>query len=149
MRPKSHSSHVHVPTIIGGRPRHWRKESLTEACKAVAEGELSVRKAAEQYDVPRSTLHDHVSGKVAMGSRSGPRAYLTMQEEEELITFLKEINSIGYTRTISQVIGIVQAVVDSKGFDVKVSNSWYKSFKMRHKEFVLRNPEPLTHSRIR
>lgn len=42
---------------------------------------------------------------------SGPRAYLTMQEEEELITFLKEINSIGYTRTISQVIGIVQAVV--------------------------------------
>ena len=152
MRSKSHSSHVHVPTIIGGRPqsyRNWRKESLTEACKAVAEGELSVRMAAEQYDIPRSTLHDHVSGKVAMGSRSGPRAYLTMQEEEELITFLKEINSIGYTRTISQVIGIVQAVVNSKGFDVKVSNSWYKSFKMRHKEFVLRNPEPLTHSRIR
>ena len=46
MRSKSHSSHIHVPTIIGGRPqsyRHWRKESLTEACKAVAEGELSVR----------------------------------------------------------------------------------------------------------
>ena len=67
MRSKSHSSHVHVPTIIGGRPqsyRNWRKESLTEACKAVAEGELSVRMAAEQYDIPRSTLHDHVSGKV-------------------------------------------------------------------------------------
>ena len=98
MRSKSHSSHVHVPTIIGGRPqsyRHWRKESLTEACKAVAEGELSVRRAAEQYDIPRSTPHDHVGGKVAMGSMSGPRAYLTMQEEEELNTFLKGINSIG------------------------------------------------------
>ena len=41
------------------------------ALKEVAEGSLTVRRAALQYDVPKSTLHDRVSGKVDPGAKVG------------------------------------------------------------------------------
>ena len=104
--------------------------------------------AAEEYAIPRSTLYDHVSGRVMPGAKSGPKAYLTSAEEEELVNFLQGISSIGYSRTIKQTIRIVQAITDQKGFKTTVSPSWWKSFRSRHKDLVLRNPETLTHNRI-
>lgn len=53
---------------------------------AVEKGE-SVRRAAEKFNAPKSTLHDHVTIKVMFGARSGPDPYLSM-EEEELASFL-------------------------------------------------------------
>ena len=46
------------------------------------------RRAALEFDVPKSTLHDRLSGKVAAGGQSGPQKYLTEEEEEELEGFL-------------------------------------------------------------
>ena len=62
-----------------GRPdtyKLWRNESMVRAMEAVAQGQ-SVRRAAEEHGIPRSTLHDRIAGKVEHGSRSGPRKYLT------------------------------------------------------------------------
>lgn len=43
----------------------------------------SVRRAAEEYGVPRATLGDRVSGRVKPGAVSGPSKYLSTDEEEE------------------------------------------------------------------
>ena len=127
--------------------KRWDPDTLSRACKAVSDG-MSIRRAAEEFNVPRSTLHDHITGKVLAGNKSGSRAYLTHDEEEELVSFLTGSSTLGYSRTVKQVIDIVQRIVDKKGIDVTVSASWWKSFKMRHRDIVLRTPETLTHSRI-
>ena len=57
---------------------------------------MTIRRAAEEYVVPRSTLHDQ---KVLHGAKSGPKSYLTETEEDELETFLCGMPSIGYSRT--------------------------------------------------
>ena len=58
------------------------------AYEAVTTGGYSVRRAAEEYQVPCSTLHDRVSGKVQFGAKSGPTRYLNDQEESELVNFV-------------------------------------------------------------
>ena len=58
------------------------------------------------------------------------------------------MSSVGYSRTVKQTLEIVQAVVNKKGIKVTVTSSWWKSFKSRHKDVVLCNPETLTHCRI-
>ena len=58
------------------------------------------------------------------------------------------MSSVGYSRSVKQTLEIVQAVVNKKGINVTVTPSWWKSFKSRHKDVVLRNPEMLTHCRI-
>ena len=68
---------------------------------------LAIRCAAEEYDVPRSTLGDRISGRVVPGSTSGPPKYLSIQEEEELVQFLIDCASIGYPRSRLEVIAMV------------------------------------------
>ena len=48
--------------------------------------------------------------------RSGPRPYLSYEEEEELVTYLTKCVEIGYLKTKNEVIGIVwQALYKKRG----------------------------------
>ena len=58
------------------RRKQWSNESMVSAIKAVKDG-MSVMRAAAQFDIPRSTLQDRVTGRVKHGQKPGPRAYLT------------------------------------------------------------------------
>ena len=64
-----------------------------------------------QYDVPKSTLHDRVTGKVDHGAKVGAPHYLDDEEEEELTKFLVGDASIGYPKTVREVKAIVGAIV--------------------------------------
>ena len=79
--------------------------------------EMTVRKAAEEFAVPRSTLHDRVSGKVQYGCKSGPRKYLNSTEEMELANFITDCSSLGYSHMKKQIIEMVQRAVDKKECD--------------------------------
>ena len=66
--------------------KHWTQDRMDKAVGAVEQG-ISVRRAAEEYDIPKSTLHDRVSGRVLTGMRSGLLRYLSDEEEKELESF--------------------------------------------------------------
>ena len=110
--------------------------ALMNAMAAVDNG-TSIRKAAEMYGIPRSTLHDHVSGRIKYGARSGPSPYLTTEEEEELASFLLQSAKIGYPHTKSQVFAIVQQIIDGKGIKSNLSNGWWERFCARHPNIPL------------
>ena len=40
----------------------WSPENLERACNAVTQEGLSYRRTAEEYQIPKSTIQDHVSG---------------------------------------------------------------------------------------
>ena len=124
----------------------YEKDKLLKAYEAVLGG-MSVRKAAEEYNIPKSTLHDRLSGKVMFGSVSGPTKYLSDVEEEELVQFLLGCSSIGFAKSRKQILAIVQSVVHQKGINVIVTNGWWDSFRKRHPSLSLRNPEQLSHVR--
>lgn len=112
VREKSVSSSCHSGEYHSGGPyRAWDGTSLMNAMAAVENG-TSIRRAAEIYNIPKSTLHDHVTGKIYFGARSGPNPYLTIEEEEELASFLIQSASIGYPHTKSQVLALVQQIIN-------------------------------------
>ena len=51
--------------------------------KDITNGLLMVRRAAFKYNVPHSTLHDRVTGKVCPGAVGGAPRYLDDEEEED------------------------------------------------------------------
>ena len=53
--------------------REYSSLSMEKAYEAVVGGTMSVRKAAEEHGVPRSTLHEKVTGKVAQQVKSGSK----------------------------------------------------------------------------
>jgi len=71
----------------------------------IAEG-ASIRKAALEYNVPRSSLADRVSGRTIPGTTSGPPRYLNTSEEDELVQFLTRCAAIGYGKSRKEVIAL-------------------------------------------
>ena len=59
-----------------GPRKQWTDEDMAKAIAAVEREGVSMRRAAEVYQIPRSTLHDHLTGKVEHGALPGPRRYL-------------------------------------------------------------------------
>ena len=47
---------------------------MQKVAVAVEDG-MSLRKATESFQVPKSILYDRVTGKVKFGARSGPNPY--------------------------------------------------------------------------
>ena len=123
--------------VYRGPYRKWDNVALINAMKAVESG-LSYKDAKDMYNVPISTLHDYVTGKVPVGSRSGPKPYLSVEEEEELASFLFQVAQIGYPHTKKQVFGIVQRILESKGIHSPVSNGWWERFCKRNPSVSLR-----------
>ena len=61
-------------SVIINRPtkyKSWDMSAMAGALSAVEKGE-SVHRAAEMYNIPKSTLSDCITGKVKLGARSGP-----------------------------------------------------------------------------
>ena len=130
-----------VPFTVHSRPqyKYWNEERLVK-------DKVSIRRAAEEYNVPKSTLHDRVTGRVLFGAHSGPAKYLS-STEEELEAFLVGCASVGYPQSRKEIIALVQGVMLKKGQHVTVTNGWWESFRKRHPNLTLRNPEPLSHPR--
>ena len=116
-------------------------EKLQRALHAVASSDISVRRAAEEYGIPRSTLWDHASGRVT-GLRSGPPTYLTEEEERELEMFLVGCAKVGFPRSRQDVMEIV-----SNKLGHQVSNGWWDNFCRRHPNLTLRVGAPLSKAR--
>jgi len=83
------------PSYIHGAYRCWDSVSMQKAVKAVEKG-MPLRQAAEIYSVPRSSLHDKVTGRVDFEARSGPQTCLSYEEEEEIASCLIKTAKIGY-----------------------------------------------------
>jgi len=62
--------------------KKWTYDKMDKAIQAVIDDGLSIRQAAEEFNVPKSTLGDRISGRTLHGAKSGRSKYLTDEEEE-------------------------------------------------------------------
>ena len=147
---RSHSkAPVKVPFTTQRLPTYcgYSSVNMEKAYEAVAAGKMCVQKAAEEYGVPKSTLHDRVSGKVALNARSGRKKLLTDEEEASLIEFLVRCASIGYAKSRSDVLAIAQQIARTRDPHAEVTKGWWDSFRKRHPKIMLRHAEPLSYAR--
>jgi len=127
--------------------KQWSEEVMEKAVNAVLNNGMSVRRAALEYDVPKSTLGDRISGRVIPGSSSGPRKILNTEEEEELVAFVRRSAAIGYPKSRKDLMTLVQQIAENKGIQHLISNGWWQSFCKRHPNLTLRAPVALSQAR--
>ena len=97
--------------------------------EAVQKG-CNVKRAAEVYEVPRTTLQDRVLGKVVHGKKPGPQPYLNKEEEGDLAEFIEVVADVGFGKTRNQIKAMVENVAKDKGTlrKSKISDGWYRRF---------------------
>ncbi|KAH3863016.1 hypothetical protein DPMN_025992 [Dreissena polymorpha] len=89
------------------RPSHlrkWSTENMISAFNAV-KGGMSVVSAAKKFGVPKMTLSDRISGKVALDAKIGVDTALTTDEEAALVSYIGYMANRGFPLSIQQLIG--------------------------------------------
>ena len=138
--------------ITNNRPlayKQWNEEMMSRALNAYHIEGLSVRRAADMYGVPKSTLGDRVSGRVLCGSTCGRNKYLTDEEEEDLATFIENCASVGYAKTRKQILALAERMLYVRGIEIHLSDGWWVSFLKRYPFLTLRTPASLSTARAR
>jgi len=131
-----------------GKRKIWSDESMKAALEAVAAGQ-SVSEAAREHGIPKTTLHDRVSGKVIHGVKPEPRPYLSPKEEGNLGLFLKQCAKLDYGKTRKDVLGIVQSTAVDKGLlrSSQVTEGWWCRFLERQSDLSLRQGDSTAHDK--
>jgi len=120
----SHAT-IHLQMACAPEPTsHYTEDSLHLAIQDVRCSKLSLRKAALQYGIPKSTLSLYVSGKLQIGARRGPASILSAEEEQRIVDYAVHMGQIGYGRTREQIFDIVAAIVSKDGHPNPFVNGW-------------------------
>ncbi|XP_077983099.1 uncharacterized protein LOC144437939 [Glandiceps talaboti] len=118
-----------------------RQKALEGAVHDIIENKLSQRQAARKWGVKQSTLADRMSGRVAMGRRSGPPPILTPAEESKLADWLINMTESGRVVTNANLFKAVKHILDKDGRDNPLKHKdppnlpgdkWYRQFLKRN-----------------
>ena len=121
------------------------KESrLQAAIDAIASTSLSIREAAERYDIPKSTLYDHVSGKKRCGV--GRPTVFTVDEEKAIVRSCQVLAEAGFSLNRFIVGNVIHNYISSRGLktpfkDGVPGKKWWKGFLSRWPALVERTPQ--------
>ena len=62
---------------------------MEKTLQAVKDRQWKIKEAVREFNVPRTTLQDRISGRVVNGVKPGPKPYLNKAEESELANLLR------------------------------------------------------------
>lgn len=112
---------------------------MERALIEVKSGRCTVRQAAKEFGVPKSSLGDRVSGRVAPGSRSGPAQLITSADEELLVEFSLYISKHGFPLTKQQLVSFASSIYKRQHRRVafsKLGQTWWLNFRKRQEKNI-------------
>lgn len=116
---------------------------MERALIEVKSGRCTVRQAAKEFGVPKSSLGDRVSGRVAPGSRSGPAQLITSADEELLVEFSLYMSSHGFPLTKQQLVSFASTIYKRQHRRVafsKLGQTWWLNFRKRQEKKITIQP---------
>ena len=89
---------------------------MTPALEEYKKGKMTIGKIEKKFNLPKTTLHDRISGRVQHGTKPGPNPYLQADEKKALVKHLISAAKQGYGKTRKQVNMTVEMVAKSSPF---------------------------------
>ena len=120
---------------------------MKNAIAACTDTGMKVREAARIYGVPKSTLHDHVSGKhTAIGA--GSPTVLAQKYEQEIVLTCQVLAEMGFGLTKQLVERVVMEYIEENGIETPFHDGipgkdWWSGFKKRWPSLTERKPPTL------
>ncbi|KAH3787296.1 hypothetical protein DPMN_165417 [Dreissena polymorpha] len=120
---------------VGAKRRKYDPCIVDIAADAIRNGCMSLGKASEVYNIPKTTLHDRVKRKYASAT-IGAKTVLS-PEENTIEQWAVQMSRIGYGRARRELAHIVKQILDEDGRKTPFVNNilgrkWMEGFFYRH-----------------
>ena len=149
---------------IRKRAPKYSRENLEKALQTIRNGNESIRKVAERFKIPRTTLQDHLNNvwmtRVQVIGReshigAGRPKEINEEMEKYLVHGIQYLGSIGWPLEVGDISKVIKLFLDNarknKRFkDNLPGKDWVRSFLKRHKsEISKRKLEYVTTARVK
>ena len=131
-----------IKKIIKTARQKYTSEALQDAKNAIQEKKMSIRKAAEVFGVPKSTLSDASKSKYK-SNKMGRNTTLDTDIENLLVTSMISLASWGFGLELLDLQIIIRDYLIQSGIKTIFKNSmpgrmWFSLFRKRHPEITVR-----------
>lgn len=136
-------SRSHLDKFGRKKKKKWTDEAMERALIEVKSGRCTVRQAAKEFGVPKSSLGDRVSGRVTPGSRSGPAQLIPSADEELLVEFSLYMSKHGFPLTKQQLVSFASSIYKRQHRRVafsKLGQTWWLNFRKRQEKNITIQP---------
>ncbi|XP_029375064.1 uncharacterized protein LOC115054154 [Echeneis naucrates] len=136
-------SRNHLDKIGRRKKKKWTEDAMERALIEVKSGRCTVRQAAKEFGVPKSSLGDRVSGRVTPGSRSGPAQLITSADEQLLVEFSLYMSKHGFPLTKQQLVSFASSIYKRQHRRVafsKLGQTWWLNFRKRQEKNITIQP---------
>lgn len=132
----------------------YDQDNLKKALDAVRNGQMSVRKAASSFKVPKSTIGDRISGRKPDPLQLGSKPVIPAEIEKSIADRAMDLAAQGFGIGRRQLIARTATVCKDLKLQTPFKNGipgkdWWDGFKRRNPTVVLRRPEKLSTVRSR
>jgi hypothetical protein len=118
---------------------------------AAVEARRRLKTVARYFDIPPTSLSDHLFGRT-LGRKRGPPTILQKDEESALTTYMGKIQDYGHPLTMQQLRLKVSTITQERVTPFREGipgKSWVRWFKQRHPDLTLKNSQGLEFARAR
>jgi exo-beta-1,3-glucanase (GH17 family) len=136
----------------------WQEKSLAAAITDVQKNKMTLGKAAKKWEIPKSTLFDHIRGKSKhSGSKkiTGRQPIFPAALEKQLVSYIQDFanNLFGLTptdiRKFAYKIAEKNKIVHNFDRDTEMAGKkWFTNFMQRNRDLSILTPEKLSYARI-
>ncbi|XP_060600129.1 uncharacterized protein LOC132753652 [Ruditapes philippinarum] len=127
---------------------------IKAAIDVIKSGQMSLRKASQHYGIPKSTLSDRLTGKVASDAKSGRPPTVPLDVEADIVGRVTTAAGCGFGITRRDFLIKTGRLCQKMGLKTPFKNGipgkgYFQGLKRRHPSIVIRKPEKLGTSRAR
>ena len=131
--------------------KQYTTESLKKALDMIGKGQ-TIRQAARNFDVPKSTLYCKLKNFSPLECRKGPKTVLSEEEENDIVKWILYCAERGFPVSKSQLLDSVQKFLSTSKKENPFKNNrpskhWYHAFMRRHPNISQRTAQNLTTTR--
>ena len=118
---------------------------MREAFREITNNNMSIRKAAEMFNIPKSTLADRVSGRIDVDAEDGKKPMFKKEDEGKLVEYAEKRASLGIGFGKKTYLRYAGQLAQKRGINFKnkiPSDKWWRLHKKRFPDTLsLRKPE--------
>jgi hypothetical protein len=132
------------------RTGRWLDQTLQRALAAVKVGG-KIKTVARYYNIPPSSLSDHLYGRI-LTRKKGPPTILTAVEESALTAYMSKMQDFGHPLSIQQLRMKVAMITQERVTPFKdglPGGGCIRWFRKRHSDLSMRNSQGLEFARAR
>ena len=133
--------------ILQSKMTNYTEDEVNQALEAIANGQ-SIRIAARNWGIPRSTLRSRITGTQPRAIAFASQQKLSPTQESHLVEWIQVQAALGLPPTHQQIREFAERILRLRGGPQTLGKNWFQAFLCRNPSIKVQRARAIDSQRI-